>query len=232
MPKNNSFEPVPAGTGTPKRLIIYDLDGTLVDTREDITSSVQHMLKEMGAAPMAPQEIQRYVGRGLHHLVASALKSRKRQDIQRGAEIYRDYYAQHMMDHSRLYEGALDLLKFFEDRKQAVITNKPNPFTEDLLGLLGVSQYFTAIVAGDSEFPKKPDPSALRAILKREKIKAAEALFIGDSVIDIETARNAGVEIAVVLHGFSGEDELKSASPDLIARDFGELQAALPSKGW
>lgn len=215
-----------------KKLIVYDLDGTLVDTREDITRSVQHMLREMGAPELPPAEIQRYVGRGLHHLVASALKSRDQKGVERGAKIYRNFYARHMMDHSRLYEGALDLLKFFEGRKQAVITNKPNPFTQDMLTRLGVAGYFVEILAGDSVYPKKPDPSGLLAILKNEKIAAGDALFIGDSVIDIETARNAGVEIAVVLHGFSGQDELESASPDLISRDFTALKAAIQSKGW
>lgn len=215
-----------------KKLIVYDLDGTLADTRKDIVLSVQHMLREMQAPPLEASEIQRYVGRGLYHLMCSCLKTHDMKQVEKAAKIYRNHYAAHMMDHTRLYDGALDLLCFFENRKQAVITNKPNPFSEDMLARLEVSKFFVEVVAGDAKYPKKPDPQALVALMKNENVTAGETLFIGDSLIDVETARNAGVEIAAVLHGFSSEDELKSARPDLIARDFKELKDLVTSKGW
>lgn len=215
-----------------KKIVFYDLDGTLVDTREDIVLSVRHMLREMSAPPMQPAEIQRYVGRGLYHLVSNCLKTADGKTIEKAGKIYRKFYGEHMLDNSALYPDAKAVLEYFSDRKQAVITNKPNPFAKDMLAHLGVAELFTDIIAGDAEYPKKPDPSSILALLKREKIPAAAALFIGDSLVDIETARNAGIEIAVVLHGFNTEDELQLGRPDLMARDFRELRSKIQNKGW
>lgn len=215
-----------------KRLIIYDLDGTLVDTREDIAHAVNHMLKEMAHKPLPQATIEKHVGRGLHHLVANCLGTRDSKPVEKGARLYRQYYAEHMMDHTQLYPGALDMLNYFKDRLQAVITNKPNPFTEQMLKALGVAKYFSDIVAGDTDFPKKPDPSAVLFILQREKIKSDEALFIGDSLVDIETGRNAGIETVVTCHGFTCEEELQSANPHAVVRDFKELLELIKKKGW
>jgi phosphoglycolate phosphatase len=215
-----------------KKLIFYDLDGTLVDTRLDIVRSAQHMLAEMNAPQLEPHEIQRYVGRGLYHLVGLCLKTEDMKRIEKGGKIYRQYYSEHMMDNSRLYPDAREILDYFKSRKQAVVTNKPNPFAKDMLAQLGVADYFTDIIAGDSEYPKKPSAAALLAIMKRENTAPADTLFIGDSLVDIETARNAGVEAAVVLHGFNTEDELQSAHPDLMAKDFTDLREKIKLKGW
>ena len=215
-----------------KRLIIYDLDGTLADTREDIALAVNHMLREMKCPALAQDRIAGYVGHGLHHLVKSCLKTEDPKQIEKGSKIYRRYYGEHMLDHTRLYPGAREVLDYFKERIQAVITNKPSPFSKDMLHALGVADYFSEIVGGDDGLPKKPNPAAMLAIMKRDEIPPAETLFIGDSRIDIETGRNAGVATVVVTHGFAGEDELKSAKPDGLFKDFRELLAAAKKEGW
>ena len=215
-----------------KRLIIYDLDGTLVDTREDIALSANHMLKEMSHPLLPHSTIARSVGRGLHHLIASCLGTSEIKQIEKGAKIYRQYYAEHMLDHTVLYPGAKEILDYFKGRLQAVITNKPNPFTYEILKALGVSDYFVEIVAGDSDYPKKPDPSAVFSIMKKEKVAAGETLFVGDSLVDIQTARNAGVATVVITHGFEDEDALKSAQPDAIFNGFKELLEWIKRKNW
>ncbi len=215
-----------------KQLIIYDLDGTLVDTAKDIAQAANHMLRELNAKAVSRREISRYVGKGLHHLIKNCLKTEDQKQIEKGAKIYRQFYAEHLMDHSKLYPGALQFLDYFKSRKQAVMTNKPNPFSEDILKALGVSDYFTAIVAGDSQHPKKPDASALFWLMDQQKIEPAAALLVGDSPIDIETARNAGIEAAVLSHGFADEDEIKSARPDYRAADFEGLLRLAKEKGW
>ncbi len=215
-----------------KKLVFYDLDGTLVDTRLDIVRSAQHMLSEMQAPQLGAEEIQRFVGRGLYHLVSNCLKTSDMKQIEKAGKIYRKFYGEHMMDNSVLYPDAKVVLEYFKGRRQAMITNKPNPFAQDMLVQLGVAPYFTDIIAGDTEYPKKPNPAAILAIMKRENIAAGDALFIGDSLVDIEAARNAGIEIAVVMHGFNTEDELQSARPDLMAKDFPELRKKIQEKGW
>jgi phosphoglycolate phosphatase len=202
------------------RLFFYDLDGTLVDTRADIAAAANHMLQEFGKPPASVKEISRYVGRGLHYLLQGCLKTQDESILEKGSKIYRNYYAAHMLDHSKLYPGAKETLESLKGKKQVVLTNKPDPFSKDLLAALGVSHYFTDIIPGNSVYPKKPDPAAILAIMKREKIAASETLFVGDSCVDIETARNAGVGVVVLTHGFEEEAALKAAGPDKIFKDF------------
>ena len=215
-----------------KQLILYDLDGTLVDTREDIAQAANHMLRQMGSPELPHDVIAGYVGRGVHHLIGHCLKSEDPKRIEKGIKIYRAYYGEHMLDHSRLFPGVLEMLQYFKAQHQVVLTNKPNPFSYDLLRALGVAAYFAAVIAGDSVYPKKPDPAAVRAMMERFGVAAEAAVFIGDSLIDIETARNAGIGIAVIAHGFGSREELQSASPDLLAADFVELLEKIKEKGW
>lgn len=215
-----------------KQLIIYDLDGTLVDTREDIARSANHMLSQMELPAIPKEEVARYVGRGLFQLIQSCLKTEDPKKIEKGAKIYRSFYAEHMLDYSALYPGAREILEYFKGRKQGVLTNKPNPFSENLLKALGVGSYFDMIVAGDSEYPKKPSPAAVHAMMHRWQVSPAQTLFVGDSLVDIETARNAGVEIAVVSHGFSSRKELQSASPEILVSGFPELLEKLKGLKW
>ncbi len=215
-----------------KQLIIYDLDGTLVDTRADIAQAVNHMLAVLNAAPLDPPRIERFVGRGLHHLIKSCLRTDDSKQIEKGTNIYREYYAKHMLDHTVLYPGAKEVLEYFKGRFQAVITNKPNPYSRQILEALGVVSYFCEIVAGDTDYPKKPDPTAVLSIMKREKVQAAETLFVGDSLIDIETGRNAGIETVVISHGFESEEALQSANPAAVVSGFHELLSFAKQKGW
>lgn len=205
------------------KLLIYDLDGTLVDTREDIALSANHMLSQMGKPLLDHAEISSYVGRGVHHLISGCLKTVDSKQIEKGIKIYRNHYAEHMLDHSQLYPGAKEMLELYRARPQVVLTNKPNPFSRDLLAALGVADYFKEIIAGDSEYPKKPDPGAVYAMMKRFSSAPKETLFVGDSLVDIETAKNAGIAIAVVTHGFSSPGELQSAAPEAIVDSFEEL---------
>ena len=215
-----------------KSLIVYDLDGTLADTREDIVISVNHMRRVLGHEPLDAGSIRKHVGQGMAHLIKNCLGTSDMKLVEKGGKIYRAYYAEHMMDHTVLYPGVREALDYFKDRRQAVITNKPNPFTRDMLEALGVTHYFSDIVAGDSGVEKKPSPEAILTILRRENIPAGDALFVGDSLVDIETGRNAGVEVVVVPHGFTAEDELKSASPDALVSDFRAFLALARAKGW
>ncbi len=214
------------------KLLIYDLDGTLVNTREDIVRAANHMLQQMGQSGISAEEVSSYVGKGLYFLIKGCLKTEDAKKIEKGSKIYRDHYAAHMMDHSSLYPGAREILEYFKNKKQAVITNKPNPFSYQMLKALGVADYFVEIVAGDSDYPKKPDPGAVLAMMQKENVLPGETVFIGDSAIDIQTGRNAGIKTVVVTHGFSGEDELKLARPDAMVRDFSELLELARKENW
>ncbi len=215
-----------------KRLIFYDLDGTLVDTKQDITASANHMLREIGLPPLSQEQVIPHVGRGLRQLVVSCIGSCSSEKLESAMKIYRRHYTEHMLDHSRLYPGVEELLEHFKSRKQAVVTNKPNPYSRQILAGLGVEGYFMEIIGGDSEYPKKPDPAALIALMEKAGARPAEALFIGDSVVDIQAGKAAGIEMAVVTHGFESQEAIRAASPEVIALDFIELLALAKKWGW
>lgn len=222
-----------------KKLILYDLDGTLVDTRQDIINGVRYALGQLNGPELTDDEIKDCVGTGLHALIrqvfrlpAGEPRPEDEKLADRGAKLYREHYKVHMLDHSRLYPGARDFLDYFKDRKQAVITNKPNPFSEQILESLGVAKYFIAVLTGDNGIPFKPDPAAIHHLREETGATEEETLFIGDSLIDIRAARNAGVEVVTLSHGFTAESVLREAKPDHIARDFQELAQLAREKGW
>ena len=215
-----------------KRLILYDLDGTLVDTLEDIAQAANHMLRALGAPTLPASDVRRYIGHGLHELVTGCLKTADPASIERGSKIYRAYYTAHLVDHSRLYPGTQAVLEHFKTRQQAVITNKPNPYANDILRALGVADYFVEVVGGDSTYPKKPHPGSLHAIMARAKAGPQETMFIGDSPVDIETGRRAGVLTVSVTHGFSDVHEIRAAAPDAMVENFHELLALATREGW
>ncbi len=214
------------------KLILYDLDGTLIDTREDIVRAANFMRRETGMPPLTAEEVSQYVGQGLAHLIQKCLETDDPRKVERSSKIYRDYYAKHMLDHSRLYPRALDVLDYFKNRKQAVVTNKPDPFSTEMLKALGAGDYFFEVVAGNSKYPQKPDPAAFFGLMEKTATKPQDVLFIGDSGIDIETGRRAGVDTVVVLHGFGTENELRSARPKAIFLDFQELLTAAKKENW
>ena len=203
-----------------KKLILYDLDGTLADTRRDIIQSVRHALKELNGPQLTDDEIKACVGTGLHALIKQVFRTEDEALAEKGSRLYREHYKQHMLDHTQLYRGAKEFLEYFKDRNQAVITNKPNPYSSQILEALGVAHYFIAILAGDKGLPFKPDPAAIHHLMGATAATEAEVLFVGDSPIDIEAARNAKVEVATLSHGFAPERVLREAKPDYLVRGF------------
>ncbi len=215
-----------------KRLIIYDLDGTLVDTRQDIADAANFMLGQMGRETLFQDVICRYVGRGLHELIKGCLGVEDPKEIERGAALYRSFYSTHLLDNSRLYPGALETIQRFQSRAQAVITNKPDPYSSHILRGLGVADYFMAIIAGDSGYPKKPDPAAVVAVMERAGVSAGQALLVGDSPIDVETGRRANVLTVGIAQGFAEDEALMAATPDVLVRNFQEFLERAKRERW
>ena len=215
-----------------KQLIIYDLDGTLVDTAQDIAESTNHMLKTLTGRELPAEEIRRFVGQGLHDLVRRALNTADEALVDRGTRLFGEHYAQHLLDHSRLYPFARETLHYFKDRIQAVITNKPDPFVRPLLRGLGVERYFAHVIAPGGGYPKKPDPTALKALIACARLRPVDALLVGDSLIDVETGRNAQVFTVILTHGFQEPQALRAAAPDALAADLSEFLTMATQQGW
>ena len=216
----------------PKRLILYDLDGTLVDTLEDITSAVNHTLRMLQLPAVAADEVRGYVGRGVRQLVQRCIKMEDPKRLEYGMQVYLAYYARHMLDHSRLYPGVEPFLEQFASRQQAVITNKPNPFSQQILEALGIARHFIEIIAGDSGYPKKPSPESARALMQRTGVAASDTVFIGDSPIDVEAGRSAGIMTVGLTQGLTDESELRAAHPDLVVSHLTELLDLAVQQNW
>lgn len=214
------------------KLIIYDLDGTLVDTREDISRAANYMLVQMGRPALSRPQIEKFVGKGLQYLIEGCLQSKDPKQVERGAKYYRSHYVEHMLDHSALYPEVKTVLETFRDRYQAVVTNKPDPYSTQILEALGVGGYFRDIIAGNSSFRKKPDPDAIFALMEKAGAETAETVFIGDSPIDIDTGRNAGVRTITLPQGFSSVEDLISAKAEQIVESFEALLKLAKDEAW
>ncbi len=215
-----------------KKLVIYDLDGTLVDTREDIARSANFMRCQLGLPELPAETVCAYVGLGLARLVESSLQSSDPELLERGARIYRAHYAEHLLDKSRLYPDVIEALDYFKDCAQVVITNKPEPYSSRILKELGVSGRFLDIVAGDEVYPKKPSPESTRAMMHRFSAFPGEAIFIGDSPVDVQTGLAAGIEIVGMAQGFVPKEELEKAGPHYLVDHFKELLRIAKKNGW
>lgn len=211
------------------KLLIYDLDGTLIDSREDIANAVNAALAALRLPPLPKHLICTFVGNGVTHLIRKSLEkagSQKNQ-LEDGIRLYRDHYSKHLLDHTRLYPSAKPVLEYFKDRKQGVITNKPEDFSNTILNHLGVYSYFFRVTGGDSKFQKKPSPEAVIEMMAAVGAERNETVLIGDSAIDVETGKNAGVKTIAVTYGFGTLEEIQSAGPDVILNDLSELKKSV-----
>lgn len=215
-----------------KKLIVYDLDGTLIDTRRDITAGVNFVLASLGRSPLADQEIESYVGSGLHDLMRKSLKTENQNEVEKGGKIFKKYYEAHMLDHSVLYPGAVEALEYFKDRQQAVLTNKPSPFSENIVEGLAIGHFMMAVLTGGGGRPHKPDPALFEALMRQAGVGPSDCLFVGDSAIDFETGRRAGVETVLLAHGFTPRTELEALGPDWLFDGFSDFLSEVRIQKW
>ena len=207
------------------RLLIFDLDGTLIDSQLDLANSVNAMLRHFGRRELAPEVIANYIGDGAPMLIRRALGDPDdSRYMHEGLDFFLQYYREHKLDNTTLYPGireALAAVRWIEnngrrmERQFAVLSNKPvRPSTQILEGL-GLRDMFVQIYGGNSFATKKPDPMGANALLEETGTPAEQAIIIGDSEIDIITARNAGTWSCGVNYGFR-PDTLKVVPPDVV----------------
>ena len=208
------------------RLIVYDLDGTLIDSRLDIANAVNWTLKELGRNELPAEKISGFVGSGVKNLMLQSLMETGQKplpSLEKAIKLFRGRYGEHMLVHTELYPSVRKVLEFFHLRRQAVVTNKPENFSIAILQGLGVDSYFFQIRGGDTGFPKKPAPGLLLDVILSAEVSPGETLLVGDSALDVETGRNAGVKILAVTYGFGSRTEIEKAGPDGILEDLSEL---------
>jgi phosphoglycolate phosphatase len=209
------------------RALLFDLDGTLIDSKKDLILSVNAMLREMGRAELPEPRIASYIGAGAPLLIARALGEAASDDERkRGLEFFLAYYEEHKMDHTRAYPGVAEALEEMRPFPMAILTNKPHKISRRILEAMGLAEYFRTIVGGNSFETKKPDPQGARAILQEFAAAPEEALLVGDSEVDVLTARNAGMLAVSVNYGFGVHD--RAAHPaDVYLDRLGDLPGML-----
>jgi len=209
------------------RTLIFDLDGTLIDSKQDLIHSVNAMLRELGRAELAEETISGYIGHGAPQLVARALGNGcTEEERQRALQFFLGYYETHKMDTTCAYPGVAETLEKLASVPMAVLTNKPVRISVRILDAMGLSKYFRAIYGGNSFQTKKPDPFGAMTILRELGAEPREALLVGDSEVDVQTARNAGTLAAAVNYGFGVHD--RGAYPaDIYLERFEELATLL-----
>ena len=203
-------------------LIIFDLDGTLIDSRRDISESVNRMLRALSRPEKTEDEIASYVGNGVHNLIRASLGEANAELADRALNIFQREYDTHLLDHTKLYPGVKEKLATLSVPK-VVLTNKPLAFSEKILDGLGIRQHFARVLGGDMHFPKKPSPDAVYYLAKELNVKLEEILIVGDSPLDIQTGKAAGTQTCAVTYGFGKRDELAAAKPDYLIETFPEL---------
>ena len=195
-------------------LIVYDLDGTLIDSADDIVRAVNHTLKELKLKPRTIEEVRTFIGEGVQSLVKKSLGEEQEIHFNKALMTLRAYYWDHLLDHTKCYPGVEDILNFFSKKKQAVVTNKPEKYSVKILEGLGILKFFSAVIGGDSVVTKKPSPEGVFRLLNDLKIKPDRALIVGDSAIDIETGKNAKILTCAVTYGLGNQEAILAAKPD------------------
>ncbi len=210
------------------KCVIFDLDGTLVDTAPDLLATLNVLFTRRGHREITLSEIQTVIGSGAKAMIRAggALTGTPFSD----AEIeelfleYMDYYSAHIADHSKLFPGGQDLLEACKARAipMAICTNKLESLAVGLLATLNLSPYFQTVIGSDTLSTMKPDPAGVFKILEKAGCKANETLFIGDSETDLKAARNAGVPVVLVDYGYT-KTPARELNPNAIISNLAEL---------
>lgn len=212
-----------------KQLVIFDLDGTLIDSRLDLIHSVNAMLRHLGRPELPGEVVASYVGDGAPMLVRRALGDPKDEKFFKSAlDYFLAFYKEHKLDHTKVYAGIPEALLQIQSngsrRQMAVLSNKPVHPSRAIVDALGLGQFFTRVYGGNSFETKKPDPLGVRTILEETGVSADHALMVGDSAVDILTGRNAGIATCGVTYGFAPHT-LCEVQPDVTVESPEELRA-------
>ncbi len=214
------------------RLIIFDLDGTLVDSKADIAHAVNAMLHDFGRPPLAVDVIGSYIGDGAPILIQRSLgDSASEKTVQQGLEFFMLHYREHLLDNTYAYAGVIEGIERIQREtaghvRMAVLSNKPERPSQRICDGLGLSRHLVAVYGGNTFATKKPDPLGANTLLQQTGTKPEEAVMVGDSANDVMTAHNSGMWSIGVTYGFSPET-LATHLPDVLVDSVGEMIEAL-----
>lgn len=195
-------------------LLIFDFDGTLVNTLQDIANALNYSLMRLGKAELPVDKIKQYVGEGFRKFLERAISTPTDNEVEQGLAFFRGYYAEHICDFADTYSGIPEILQHFASKKKAVLTNKPEDFAVPILQRLHLKDFFDEIVGSKPGFKHKPEPDEILQIIERLNASPRKTVIIGDSEGDIIAGKAAGIYTCAVHYGFRSAETLRAFHPD------------------
>ena len=215
-------------------MILIDVDGTLVDSVPDLAFCVDEMMRHLGREPWGEARVRDWVGNGVERLVRRALIGQlngepDEVEFSRAYPVFLDLYADNTSKRSLLYPGVLEGLDYLKVAGYALgcVTNKAEQFTLPLLKNLGIYEYFSIVICGDTLEQKKPHPAPLLHAAEFFKVRPGQSLMVGDSISDVKAARAAGFQIACLPYGYNHGEDIRVAEPDVIIETLAHLRTEL-----
>jgi phosphoglycolate phosphatase len=198
--------------------LIYDLDGTLVDSLGDIASSVNSVREDNGFKHLPLKQIRSYLGSGVNALISKAIPDKDETFKQNAVEKFKSYYKQHLLDTTIMFDGIKEMLGSLKDKKKAILTNKNEVYARDIVKEFGIASYFVEVWGGDTLNVRKPDPKTILELVRTTKSELSKTVMIGDSANDFLVARSAGITSLAVAYGYCDLDQIKAYKPDFIVK--------------
>ncbi|MBI4667480.1 MAG: HAD-IA family hydrolase [Nitrospinae bacterium] len=211
-------------------VLVFDLDGTLIDSKQDIADSLNWTFGQFGYEPLPMNLIEQFVGNGIAPLINRAVNQAGHPERETEVlKVFRARYYEHLLDQTMFFPGVEKTLNLLKSRyKMGLVTNKPHQFTEKIVAKLGLDSYFNGEVYGGDTLPvKKPDPASILRISSRYGVSPSRVLMVGDSSVDVMTGKNAGSFTVGVTYGFRSVEELIEAKPDAMIDRFEQLTGLL-----
>ncbi|MCC7202864.1 MAG: HAD-IA family hydrolase [Nitrospirae bacterium] len=206
-------------------LIIFDLDGTLIDSSEDIAWAANMAIADLGHGKVSTEKVKEGIGWGVKSLLGKMMPDEGADRIEYARVKFLEYYWGHSVVSTYIYPGVMETIEYFSQRDtiMAVVTNKPAKFSEKILTELGIIKYFRMVLGGDSVTNRKPDPEPLEKVISYTGVERERSLIVGDSPVDCEAGKKAGIATIGVEYGFRSRKELEEAGCDVIIKKMSEL---------
>jgi phosphoglycolate phosphatase len=205
-------------------LMIFDFDGTLVDTVVDLTAAVNYTLRHLGREEKREEEIAAFVGDGVTKLIERSLGEDDPDYYSEAINIFAVYYSDHLLDNTHLYPGVKDVLDFYWQKKKVILTNKRYSFTMDIVQGLNIEKYFLEIV-GEGSLPYgKPDKRLVDYLLHKYSVKKERSVIVGDGMNDVNLAKNSGIVSCIYLNGLGKRQDLLTADADYYCENLSDIK--------
>lgn len=205
-------------------LLLFDFDGTLIDSGADLVASVAYTLKTLNLPPRTPEEIISFVGDGVRQLLQSSLGEPHKELLPAALDIFSSHYEKHLMDATLLYPHVEEMLQYFSATSKIILTNKRDVFARRIAQVLDIEKYFLEIIGADSTLYQKPDRRVVDCLLEKYQVAPDKTVMVGDGINDIAVAKNAGICSCAYLNGLGDRETLLRMKADFYCEDLSALK--------